>query len=64
MRAKPLQKKAQVSCRNCRHFYITWDPKMPYGCRTMGFKTRRLPSMLVRESSGMDCQGFQEKVKK
>ncbi|MBN2329618.1 MAG: uracil-DNA glycosylase [Candidatus Omnitrophica bacterium] len=59
---KSLSQKA--NCRNCAHFYITWDKNFPYGCRIMGFKTRRLPCMTVYESSGMDCQSFQPKVNK
>lgn len=50
-----------INCRNCIHFQITWDPNRPYGCRVMGFKTRRLPCMLVKQNSGMDCQAFQAK---
>lgn len=58
----PHKKKPQaVNCRNCAHFYITWDQRHPYGCKMMGFKTRRLPCMLVKDSSGMDCQAFKQK---
>jgi hypothetical protein len=36
---------------------------MPYGCKSFGFKTRQLPSVVVYQSSGKSCQGFEEKEK-
>lgn len=48
-------------CHNCEHYYITWDQNFPYGCRAMGFKSRKRPSQDVYESSGMDCQLFTRK---
>jgi len=56
------KKSVKVHCRNCEYFYITWDQQRPYGCRAMGFKTKRLPSWDVYQSSGEQCQSF--KVKK
>lgn len=45
-------------CLKCRHFYVTWDPSFPRGCRLFGIKTRRLPSQEVRESTGRDCPAW------
>jgi hypothetical protein len=53
-----------VYCRNCRHYYVTWDKSFPHGCRAIGFKSRSSPAMAVREASGMDCQLFQVKGSK
>ncbi|OPL16112.1 MAG: hypothetical protein AVO39_06480 [delta proteobacterium MLS_D] len=50
-----------VHCFLCRHFYITHDRDFPYGCRAMGFKSKRLPCMEVEESSGMDCAYYSPK---
>jgi len=47
-----------VNCRRCRYYYITWESAAPHGCRLMGFKSRNLPSAVVRRSSGQDCQAF------
>ncbi|MFV0438329.1 MAG: hypothetical protein ACK5PS_13190 [Desulfopila sp.] len=47
------------NCRNCRHFFITYQPMQPYGCRAMGFVCRRLPSQVVHESSGLPCQLYE-----
>jgi hypothetical protein len=49
-------------CRKCVHYFITHEPEKPYGCRAMGFKSRRNPALVVFESSGIQCQVF--KVKK
>ncbi|MGA1868859.1 MAG: uracil-DNA glycosylase [bacterium] len=50
-----------VNCYKCHYFYITWDKNFPYGCKAMGFKTKKTPSAMVRESSGFVCQSFKKK---
>ncbi|WP_373020234.1 uracil-DNA glycosylase [Thiomicrorhabdus sp.] len=50
-----------VDCFKCRHFYITWDANQPRGCKAFGFKTKRLPSQVVLESSGEPCMKFSPK---
>jgi len=61
--SKSGQKKqgTQIDCFSCQHFYITYDPSFPYGCRAAGFKSRRLPAKEVHASSGMACLLFAEK---
>ena len=56
-------KETEINCFNCIYFYVTWDDKFPRGCRAMDFKTNKIPSMLVRESSGMECTRFKAKKK-
>lgn len=51
-------------CHQCVHFHVTWDYNFPYGCKAMGFKTKKIPSQDVYESSGIDCQLFSRKPKK
>ncbi len=53
----------RINCRNCKHYYITWDNNMPYGCKSFGFKSRQIPSIVVYRSSGKACQGYEEKQK-
>jgi len=49
-------------CRQCRHFYITWEKRTPYGCHALGFKSRVIPLRAVeRATPGMDCQFFSPK---
>lgn len=52
---------ARINCMKCEHFYITWDPKHPRGCRVYGFKTQQLPSLVVFQSSGTPCMNYIEK---
>ena len=51
----------QASCRRCKHYRVSWDPRMPHLCAAMDFKSQRLPSIVVYESSGMECQMFEAK---
>jgi hypothetical protein len=45
-----------AGCKDCRHFFVTYDPRFPYGCRSMGFKSFRYPCFEVQEASGDSCQ--------
>ena len=48
-----------ANCFDCRHFFVTWDPARPRGCRVLGFKCRELPCQVVRATSGETCAYFQ-----
>ncbi|MDL2275605.1 uracil-DNA glycosylase [Desulfosarcina sp. OttesenSCG-928-G10] len=50
-----------VNCRSCQHYFITWDPHLPHGCRAMGFKSPVLPSILVFRHSGQICLQYESK---
>lgn len=52
---------AMVNCLACRHFYITYEPNHPYGCRALSFKAKEMPSRVVYASSGIECQSFAQK---
>jgi len=52
----------RINCTKCRHYYITWDPQFPRGCRAYGFKTKHLPSATVLSSSGKACLQYEEKL--
>ena len=49
------------NCYKCKHFYITWEPHLPYGCRAMEFKSKQLPSQAVFEASDEHCLRYEEK---
>lgn len=53
----------RIDCKRCKHYYITWEPSNPMGCRKFGFKSRIMPSEVVYRSSGDFCKGFEEKQK-
>lgn len=55
MMEKPL-------CRNCRHYFITFEAQTPYGCRKFGIKSRQVPSLAVASAGSGECQGFEPKV--
>lgn len=46
------------NCWQCRHFAVSWDPKLPYTCKLMGFKSRNLPMIEVLRADGRPCNGF------
>ena len=48
-------------CNNCTHYFITHDASFRYGCRALGFKSRRKPVLDVMEASGQQCHYFQKK---
>lgn len=52
------------NCFDCRYFYITHEPRMPYGCRAAGFKSLQLPSVVVLRNSGSPCLSFCPKKEK
>lgn len=53
----------RIDCRRCTHYYVTWDPTNPMGCRLFGFKSKQMPSEVVKKSSGETCKGFEPKKK-
>ena len=48
----------QPNCLQCNHYFITHEPEKPYGCKAMAFKSRKRPSVVVFEVSGIPCQRF------
>ncbi len=52
---------AGPNCHRCSHFRVTWDAAFPYECRAYGFRSRRVPSVVVLETSGQPCQLFTRK---
>ena len=53
---------SNANCRKCVHSYITWDNRFPYGCKLFGIKSGQIPSVVVYQSSGKKCEGFEEKA--
>ena len=59
--AKHTAQDGAPNCWHCRHFGVSWDPKLPYLCRLMGFKSRVTPSVEVLRADGQRCRGFVSK---
>jgi hypothetical protein len=52
------------NCWECRYMAITWDVRMPYGCKLMGFRSKVIPSVEVLRTDGRFCGGFSPKPAK
>ena len=42
---------------------MSWDPKLPYACRQMGFKSRALQCLEVIGADGRPCMGYVRKAR-
>ncbi|MFW5729863.1 MAG: hypothetical protein ACOCYG_09380 [Spirochaetota bacterium] len=51
------------NCLKCRHYRVTWDPAFPRGCEIFGIKSKRMPSIVVKETTGHHCPGFVQNPK-
>ena len=49
------------NCWDCRFLAVTWDVRMPYGCKLMGFRAKVIPSIEVLRTDGRFCSGFSPK---
>jgi hypothetical protein len=63
MRKKSTYDHKDVNCRRCRHYFITYDLRFPYGCRVIGFKSRDIPALVVYRDSGAACRLYSPKKK-
>ena len=62
--AQPDPAKKGPNCWECRYLAITWDVRMPYGCKLMGFRSKVIPSIEVLRTDGRFCGGFSPKPAK
>jgi hypothetical protein len=51
----------EVRCGTCRHFFVTYEPQHPWGCRSFGFKSANLPSQEVLVATGTVCAQFEQR---
>lgn len=51
----------RIVCQKCKHYYVTWDKNKPHGCKAYGFKSKEVPSLVVKRSSGIECSFYQKK---
>jgi len=54
----------EIRCSDCAHYYITYNPDFPYGCRAVGFKSKVLPDRAVAAHSKLPCQFFTAKARR
>jgi hypothetical protein len=48
----------------CKHYHVTFEPLAPRGCKLYKFKSTLMPYVLVKQTTGKDCEAFELKVKK
>ena len=51
----------RIYCQKCIYYYVTWDQAKPHGCKAYGFKSKFIPSIAVKNSSGSECNFFKSK---
>lgn len=51
----------KVNCKKCQYYFVTWEQHQPHGCKAYGFKTKMVPSVVVKNSSKMECTLFVQK---
>lgn len=61
-KSAPFVVEGRPNCWACRHFAVSWDPKLPYSCKLLGFKSKFAPCLEVIKIDGRPCQGYSEKV--
>lgn len=52
----------RINCQKCTHYYVTWDPRFPHGCRAMNFKSKEMPYIQVARNTGHECLLFTPKT--
>lgn len=55
------ERKPRPDCLHCVHYFVTWEPAKPRGCRAYEFKAQEMPSDVVFASSGQPCRLFERK---
>lgn len=53
---------SRPNCSKCKHFFVTYDPRSPRGCKAYGIQTAGVPSQIIKAANkGEDCLGFSPK---
>jgi hypothetical protein len=52
---------SKPNCHQCKHFYITWNPKIPNGCKKFQIQCKDQPSAIVAAAGQGECQGYELK---
>ena len=51
----------RINCRRCQYYFVTWEKGKPHGCKAYGFKSAQIPSIVVFQSSAIECSMFVQK---
>lgn len=53
--------KNKIVCQKCKYYYVTWESNKPHGCKAYGFKSKAIPSLIVKQSSNTQCNFYEPK---
>lgn len=53
----------RIICQKCIYYFVTWEKNKPHGCNAYGFKSLQIPSVVVKNSSKIDCNFYKQKNK-
>lgn len=45
----------KIQCQKCFYYSVTWLNGQSHSCKAYGFKSKIIPSSVVRNTSGKDC---------
>jgi hypothetical protein len=48
----------KTNCKTCQHYFVTWEPQKPHGCKIFNFKSQLIPSIVVIKNSGSTCTQY------
>ncbi len=51
----------RIICQKCKFYFVTWQSSQPHGCKAYGFKSKQIPSTVVKQSSGIACSFYEQK---
>lgn len=51
----------RINCKKCIHYFVTWESSQPHGCKAYAFKSKQIPSLVVKGSTGQPCQVYETK---
>ena len=51
----------RIACMRCKHYHSTFEPAAQRGCKLFQFKSNLMPYILVKQSTGHDCNSFEER---
>lgn len=51
----------KIVCQKCIYYYVTWLNTTPHGCKAYGFKSKIIPSVVVKNTSSQECMFYKIK---
>jgi hypothetical protein len=51
----------RAKCLKCIHYFSTYNPQTPRGCRLYNIQTKGMPSTVIQQETGGYCHGYKSK---